>query len=140
MIFILSAFAITTAASYVTVQAQTNGSITMFAAGGGSTDPAAGTTSYTAGTVVTLTATAGPGFVFTEWDIVTAAGGTVDLNNPTTLTVASGTDYAIEPVFTAIQQAIPSATCNGFQHCCNSSCIVCSRRNHNPRSGNLCFS
>ena len=109
LIFILSAVVVTGAASYVTVKAQTNGSITMFAAGGGETNPAAGTTSYSAGTVVTLTATAGPGFVFTEWDILTAAGGTVDLNNPTTLTVASGTDYAIDPVFTVIQQAIPSA-------------------------------
>ena len=114
LIFILSAFVVTGAASYITVKAQTNGSITVFAAAGGSTEPAAGTTSYSAGTVVTLTATAGPGFVFTEWDIVTAAGGTVDLNNPTTLTVASGTDYAIDPVFTVIQQAIPSAPVTNF--------------------------
>lgn len=120
LIFILAAFAITAASSYVTVKAQANGSITMFAAGGGSTDPAAGTQSYPAGTVVSLTATAGPGFLFVEWDIVTSAGGTVDSNNPTTLTVAAGTDYAIDPVFNVIQQAIPTAPTTNF----NTAAIV----------------
>jgi hypothetical protein len=117
LIFILSAILITAAASNIaSVKAQSQGSITMFAATGGSTDPAAGTTKYDAGTVVTLTATPGPGFLFTEWDIVTAAGGTVDTNNPTTLTVASGTDYGVDPVFTVIQQAIPSTPTTDYSH------------------------
>jgi hypothetical protein len=117
LIFILSAVLITAAASNISsVKAQSQGSITMFAATGGSTDPAAGTTKYDAGSVVTLTATPGPGFLFTEWDIVTAAGGTVDTNNPTTLTVASGTDYGVDPVFTVIQQALPSAPTTDYSH------------------------
>ena len=115
MIFILSAFIFTTAASYVTVKAQSQGSIDMFVAAGGTTDPAEGaTTNYPAGTVVTLTATPGAGFVFTSWEIVSAAGGIEDLSNPTTLTVATGTEYAVQPVFSPIQQAISSAPVTDF--------------------------
>ena len=110
LIFILTAFAVAAAASTISiVKAQAQGSIDMFASTGGTTDPAVGTTNYAGDTVVTMTATPGAGFVFTEWDIVSVSGGSVDPNNPTSLTVASGAEYAVQPVFTPIQQAIPSA-------------------------------
>ena len=116
LIFILSAFAVTVAASnFAAVKAQSQGTIDMFVAAGGTTDPAEGsTTNYPDGTVVTLTATPGTGFVFTSWEIVSASGGTEDLNNPTTLTVSGGVEYAIQPVFSPIQQAIPSAPVTDF--------------------------
>lgn len=116
LIFILSAFVIATAAPNIaSVKAQAQGSITMLTSAGGTTDPAMGSTNnYPAGTAVTLTATAGTGFIFQEWDIVSASGGTVDLNNPTTLTVDSGATYAVQPVFTPIQQAAPTVPVTNF--------------------------
>ncbi len=116
LIFILSALVIATVVPNIaTVKAQSQGSITMLTAAGGTTDPAMGsTTNYTDGTVVTLTATPGNGFLFQEWDIVSASGGVVDINNPTTLTVAGGSAYAVQPVFQPIQQAIPTAPTTNF--------------------------
>ena len=117
LIFILSAFVIAATASTIAiVKAQSQGSITMFAAIGGVTDPDVGTTSYPADTDVTLSATPGEGFLFTSWQIATAEGATEDPSNPTTLTVAAGTDYAVQPIFTAIQQAIPSAPTTDYTH------------------------
>jgi hypothetical protein len=116
LIFIISAVVITAAASNIAiVKAQSQGTIDMFAAIGGTTDPDVGTANYPAGDV-TLTATPGPGFVFTSWEIATAEGGTEDLNNPTTLTVVAGTEYAVQPVFSAIQQAIPSSPTTDYTH------------------------
>jgi hypothetical protein len=85
--------------------AQGQGSITILDSLGGSTDPAAGpTTSYDAGTAVTLTATPLDGYVFVQWVIVTAAGSDVVTDNPGTITVAAGTDYAVQPIFDVVQQ------------------------------------
>ncbi|MGD0645176.1 MAG: hypothetical protein ABSA75_09750 [Candidatus Bathyarchaeia archaeon] len=94
-----------------TVKAQGNASVSVIAAVGGTSSPAGGTTtSYPDGTVVTLTATAGSGFSFFEWEIVTSLGGTNDLNNPTTLTVnATIGTYVIQPLFIAIQNTEPNA-------------------------------
>jgi hypothetical protein len=84
--------------------AQGQGSVTLLDSLGGTTDPAAGvTTSYDAGTPVTLTATPLDGYVFVQWVIVTATGSEAVSDNPYTLTV-SATDYAIQPVFDVIQQ------------------------------------
>ncbi len=89
------------------VKAQSQATVDVLASVGGSTDPAASSTpySYDDGTVVNLTATAGEGFIFVNWDIVTASGGTTDMNNPTTLTVSGGVTYAIQAVFAPIETA-----------------------------------
>ena len=103
LIFLLSAF-IVAAISPAIVKAQSTASITIVTSVGGTvaTDPA-DTTALADGTSVSLTATAGTGFVFSYWTIVTEAGGVQDNDNPTTLTVAGGTAYAVEAVFAAIQ-------------------------------------
>jgi uncharacterized repeat protein (TIGR02543 family) len=62
--------------------APVNYTLTVVAAGNGSTSPAAGTYSYASGTQVTVTATPASGYVFTGW--VGAASGT---SNPVTITV-----------------------------------------------------
>ncbi len=84
------------------VQAQGQASVTILDSLGGTTDPAAGDYSYNDGTAVTLTATPLSGYVFVEWQIVTASGTNVDFNNPTTLTVSGGVIYAIQPQFDTI--------------------------------------
>ena len=110
LIFILSALVVAAVAPNIaSVKAQSQGTIDVLTAAGGTTTPAMGSsTPYNAGTVVTITAVPGEGFVFDSWDIVTSAGGTVDMNNPTTITVAAGVTYAVQPVFDPIQQAIPT--------------------------------
>jgi uncharacterized repeat protein (TIGR02543 family) len=64
------------------LNAPTYYTLTLAASGNGSTSPAAGTTSYTSGTQVTVTATPASGYVFTGWS--GAASGT---GNPVTITV-----------------------------------------------------
>ena len=106
LIFILSALAVVAIApSIASVKAQSQATIDVLVSAGGSTVPDAGTTTYADGTVVTLTATPGPNFVFSSWEIVSSAGGVEDLNNPTTLTVTGGVTYAVQAVFNPIQLA-----------------------------------
>ena len=83
--------------------AQGQASVTILDSLGGSTVPAAGTTSYNDGTAVQLTATPLDGYVFVDWEIVTATSATVVTDNPTTLTVTGGVTYAIQPIFSIIQ-------------------------------------
>lgn len=84
--------------------AQSQGSVTLLDSLGGTTDPAAGpTTNYDAGTAVTLTAAPLDGYVFVSWQIVTATSSSVESDNPYSLTVAEGTDYAIQPIFDVVQ-------------------------------------
>jgi len=85
------------------VKAQGQATVTILTSVGGTTNPAAGTTTYNDGTVVTLTATAGTDFVFQNWEIITSTGGTIDTNNPTTLTVSGGVTYAVQAIFQPIQ-------------------------------------
>jgi hypothetical protein len=117
LIFILSAVIVAAAPSIASVKAQSQATITILTAVGGTTDPAMGsTTNYADGTAVSLTATADTGNVFLAWEISTAAGGTEDTSNPTTLTVVAGTTYAIQPVFSPIQQALPNSPTTDYTH------------------------
>ncbi len=104
LVFLLSAFFVG-AISTSLVKAQAQATIDVLASVGGSTDPT-GTTTYSDGTVVTLTATPGEGFFFVNWEIVTASGGTTDTNNPTTLTVSGGVTYAVQAIFAPDQTVI----------------------------------
>jgi len=103
LIFLLSAFFVGAIATSL-VKAQAQATIDIIASVGGSTDPT-GTTTYNDGTVVNLTATPGEGFIFVNWEIVTASGGTIDMNNPTTLTVSGGVTYAVQAIFAPIETA-----------------------------------
>jgi hypothetical protein len=106
LIFILSALLIGTFCA--SVKAQDQATIVVMAAVGGTTDPT-GTTTYADGTAVTLTATAGEGFVFQNWEIITSAGGITDSTNPTTLTVnATVGTYAVQAVFQPVQVITPA--------------------------------
>ena len=75
--------------------------VTIFTSVGGSAS-ASPTGAYADGTVVTLTATAGTGFLFSYWAIASAAGGYQDNNNPTTLTVSDSNAYGVQAVFQPI--------------------------------------
>jgi hypothetical protein len=103
VITLLSAILLLSITSSI-ASAQGQGSITLLDALGGSTDPAANlTTNYNDGTAVTLTATPLDGYVFVSWQIVTATSSSVVSDNPYSLTVAGGTDYAVQPIFDVIQ-------------------------------------
>jgi hypothetical protein len=92
-------------ASIATANAQATATVTVLSSLGGTTDPASGDTqTVNDGSSVTLTATPTDGYVFQEWDIQSQAGIDVSTDNPFTLTVAGGNDYAVQPVFTPIQQ------------------------------------
>jgi len=90
------------------VKAQGQATIVVMAALGGTTDPS-GTTTYDDGTPVTLTATAGDGFVFQNWEIATSAGANIVYDNPATLTVSGGVSYGVQAFFAPIQ-APPGTT------------------------------
>jgi len=84
------------------VKAQTQATVDVFASVGGTTTPS-GTTTYNDGTVVTLSATAGDGFFFSYWEIVTIAGGYIVYDNPAILTVNGSVTYAVQAVFQPVQ-------------------------------------
>jgi general stress protein CsbA len=87
------------AALSASVNAQNDATIVMLDAIGGTATPS-GTTTYPSGTQVTLTATStDAGFAFVNWIISSDAGTMTDPENPTTITVAGGDTYAIQPVF-----------------------------------------
>ncbi len=99
----------------MSASAQGTATVTVLGALGGTTDPASGaTTTVNDGDTVTLTATALDGYAFQEWQILSQAGSVVASDNPYTLTAAGGNDYAIQPVFTVIQQVpgTPAAALN----------------------------
>jgi Divergent InlB B-repeat domain len=89
--------------SVLSVQAQSQATVTIISSLGGTTDPAEGTTSYTGGTAVTLTATPVDGFLFDNWQIATPSGTTTTADNPATITVEAGVDYAAQAIFVPIE-------------------------------------
>ncbi len=93
------------AAAIVNVQAQSQGSITVMDSVGGSTNPAAGTSNYDAGTNVDLTATADTGYIFQNWIVSTTSGSSTATDNPLTLPVTAGTSYTVQAIFAPIQLA-----------------------------------
>jgi hypothetical protein len=105
-LFVLALLSSMLLLSVASVEAQGQASVTIMDVLGGSTTPAAGTYSYNDGTAVSLTATPLDGYVFVQWQIVTAGGAMVDSDNPATLTVTGGVTYAIQPIFD-IYQTVP---------------------------------
>jgi len=91
------------------VKAQTQATVTVLTSIGGTTAPS-GNTTYNDGTAVTLTATAGEGFVFQYWEIASSAGSYIDYDNPATLNVSGGVTYAVQAVFQPAQ--VPPAGVN----------------------------
>jgi hypothetical protein len=85
--------------------AQSQATVTVLPAIGGTTNPSAGTTSYNDGASVTITATAteGTGYTFESWIILTNSGIRVATDNPLTFTAAAGSNYSIQPIFNVIQ-------------------------------------
>ena len=81
------------------LSAQTQATVNMLASIGGTTDPAAGTTTYADGTSVTFTATPDTASVFNNWIISTDAGSSTVADNPITIPVVGGTTYDIQAVF-----------------------------------------
>jgi hypothetical protein len=88
------------------VKAQGTATVDMLTSLGGSTTPT-GTTTYPDGTVVTLTATEGSGFVFQYWTIVTSTETILSADNPYDLTVSDSTTYGIQATFLPINVAEP---------------------------------
>lgn len=102
-------------ASVASTSAQATATATMLSSLGGTTFPAPGATqTINGGSSIYLTAIATDGYDFQEWQIQSQAGIIVATDNPYYLTVAEGNDYAVQPVFTAIQQVpgTPTAPLN----------------------------
>ena len=108
MVILLTAALLMPIVSLNIAKAQSQATVDVIATVGGTTTPTGDNNMYADGTVVTLTATAGDGFLFQYWAIVSSAGGTQDLNNPTTLTVKGGETYAVQAVFQPIQLILPA--------------------------------
>ncbi len=109
VVFLLTAALLMPIVSLNLAKAQSQATIDVISSVGGTTTPSGDNNTYADGTVVTLTATEGNGFLFQYWAIVSSAGGTQDSNNPTTLTVKGGETYAVQAVFQPINY-LPPAT------------------------------
>jgi hypothetical protein len=89
-------------------QSQTQDTIVIYNAVGGTTDPLEGTTTAADGSSFTITATAGAGFVFDSWSVATASGGVTYTDNPLTLTLNGS--LGIQPVFDPVVFVSPATT------------------------------
>jgi hypothetical protein len=119
-IFILSLFFAmlllsSSAFIFSNVQAQSNATVTVSTATGGTTD-ITGTTTYPDGTSFTITATADNGYAFIDWIISTDSSSYNSIENPFTTTLAGGTTYSIQPEFDILQAPpggnLPTQTAN----------------------------
>jgi hypothetical protein len=109
VVMLLTAALLMPIVSLNNAKAQGQATVDVISSVGGTTTPSGDNNTYADGTVVTLIATPGNGFLFQYWAIVTSAGGTQDSNNPTTLNVTGGVTYAVQAVFQPIS-FIPPAT------------------------------
>jgi hypothetical protein len=92
--------------SVYTVKAQVDVTINILLSIGGTTDPAAGTQTYTSGQSATFSATPDSNYFFDYWTIVDpSATVTTNSTNPLTLTLTAGT-YTIQPLFQPLNIAI----------------------------------
>jgi hypothetical protein len=81
------------------VKAQSNATVVVLDAIGGTVEPS-GTNTYADGTVVTFTATStDPTFVFVNWIVVADDVSSTINTNPGTLTVSGGVSYVVQAVF-----------------------------------------
>jgi hypothetical protein len=93
----------------LSAKAATQDTVNVLSAVGGTTDPTTGASQHDDGSSFTIQATAGSGFNFLFWNVVTAAGATTYTDNPLTITL-NASDYAIEPVFQGITYIPPAST------------------------------
>lgn len=91
------------------VKAATQDTVNIISSVGGTTDPDTGAHHYDDGSSLTLTATAGSGFTFLFWQVVTASGANSYSDNPLTITI-NESDYAIQPAFQGINFISPATT------------------------------
>ena len=89
--------------SVLSVKAQGQATVNVLASVGGSTDPAAGTTTYADGTSVTFTTTADTGYIFQFWIFSTDAGSNTATDPSVTIPVSGGVTYNVQAVFQRIQ-------------------------------------
>ncbi len=84
-------------------QAQTQASVTIMSAIGGTTNPVAGNYTYSDGATVTISAegTANT-FTFENWVITIGDSSRVSTDNPLSFTVSAGQTYTVQPTFTVI--------------------------------------
>jgi hypothetical protein len=95
--------------SVCTVKAQNNVTVNLLSSIGGTTDPAAGTQTYTSGQNATFTATADAGYFFADWTVVDPSAAVTEYtDNPLTLNLTAGT-YSIQPLFQALNIPFPAA-------------------------------
>ena len=85
------------------VQAQTQSTVNIGSAFGGTTDPGAGTYTYSDGETLTITATGEAGtFTFNNWIISIGDTSRVSTENPLSFQVTGGQTYDIQPSFQVI--------------------------------------
>lgn len=100
------------AAVNASVNAQGQATVTILDSVGGTTDPAAGTTTYADGTSVTFSATADADYIFVNWILDTPDGSNVATDNPLTIPVTGGNTYTLQanfqPVLPAPGSQIPT--------------------------------
>jgi len=99
-----------TGLAVLTVKGQSQATVTILTSIGGTTTPAAGTSTYADGSVVSLLASPDAGYTFAYWMVANDTGSTTYTDNPLSLTVSGGVNYTVQPVFYAINAQVPLLT------------------------------